>query len=227
MILESGEGVTHCIPIYEGYSLPQAILRSDLGGRTVTDYLVKLLAEKGNKFFTTAEREIVKDIKEKKCYIAKDFDKEIEKIEIEDNDCLYELPDGSSIELKSEKCKATEILFKPKLIGLEEELSLSKLINESIKKTEVDLRRLFYKNIVLSGGNTLFNGIKDRLNNELLQMTPSKNVEIKINADKNRKYCVWIGSSIISNMSSFRNNWMKKKEFEENGACRIHAITRF
>ena len=58
VVLDCGDGVTHCVPVYEGFALPHAITRVDVAGRDITEHLQLLLRKGGYNFHTTAEKEV-------------------------------------------------------------------------------------------------------------------------------------------------------------------------
>lgn len=64
VVLDSGDGVTHVVPIYEGFAIPHSIMRVDIAGRDVSRYLRLLLRKEGYNFNTSAEFEVVRTVKE-------------------------------------------------------------------------------------------------------------------------------------------------------------------
>ncbi|KAL5022846.1 hypothetical protein ScPMuIL_002001 [Solemya velum] len=220
VVLDSGDGVTHAVPIYEGFAMPHSIMRSDIAGRDVTQYLRLLLRKEGHNFHTSAEQEIVRTIKERACYLSINPLKE-ESVETEKSQ--YTLPDGSTIEIGAARFRAPELLFRPDLIGEEFE-GIHEVLSYSIQKSDMDLRRTLFANIVLSGGSTLFKGFGDRLLSEVRKLSP-KDIKLRISAPQERIYSTWIGGSILASLDTFKKMWVSKREYNEEGVKAIHRKT--
>uniref|UniRef100_A0A8C6MFI5 Actin related protein 1B n=1 Tax=Nothobranchius furzeri TaxID=105023 RepID=A0A8C6MFI5_NOTFU len=155
VVLDSGDGVTHVVPIYEGFAIPHSIMRVDIAGRDVSRYLRLLLRKEGYNFNTSAEFEVVRTIKERACYLSlnpqKDETLETEKVQ-------YVLPDGSPLNIGPARFRAPELLFRPDLIG-DESSGIHEVLAYAIQKSDMDLRRTLFSTIVLCGGSTLIKGL--------------------------------------------------------------------
>ncbi|KAG7148862.1 Actin-like protein like [Verticillium longisporum] len=226
IVLDSGDGVSHAVPVYEGFAMPSSIRRIDVAGRDVTEYMQTLLRKSGYVFHTSAEKEVVRLIKESVTYVAHDPRKEekewiqrsgdqpktaeyvlpdghkLKRSGDQPKTAEYVLPDGHRLKIGAERFRAPEILFDPEIIGLEYP-GVHQIVVDAINRTDLDLRKSLYSNIVLSGGSTLTKGFGDRLLTEL-QRLAVKDMRIKIFAPPERKYSTWIGGSILAGLSTFR-----------------------
>ncbi|KAK7479204.1 hypothetical protein BaRGS_00029548 [Batillaria attramentaria] len=214
--VDVGEGQTQVMNIYEGYTNPEAIESMNLGGADLTEALQKLLRQRAYNVGDPSDAITVRDIKEKLCYVALDFEKELRDAECGlTTDEKYELPDGQVVNLSTERFTVPEILFQPSLIGKQMK-GLHTLVFDCLQKCPIDTRRDFYCNIFLVGGSTMFPGMAERMQKEIQALVPPA-AKVKVIAPPERKLSVWIGGSILASLSTFQSWWITREEYDESG----------
>lgn len=235
VVVDSGDGVTHVVAVYDGYVPPNLIRRLDVAGRHVTQYLIKLLLLRGYAFNRTADFDTVRQIKEKCCYVAHNID--TERALAQETTCLMEsftLPDGRVIKLGRERFEAPEALFNPSLIDSEKS-GMADMVFEMIQSADIDCRADYYKHIVLSGGTSMYPGLPTRLEKDLRDRYVKdilkgnaermKKIKIKIEDPPRRKHMVWIGGGVFADIMKDQSKvWITKQEYEEQGLRCINKL---
>lgn len=228
VVIDSGDGVTHMVPVYDSVIMTHLAKRLDVAGRSVTKNLINLLLRRGYSFNRTADFETVRQIKERHCYISYDLDLD-KKLATETTSLVefYELPDGRVIKIGSERFEAPECLFQPHLIDIEQP-GIGELLFNMIQSVDVHIRSTLFKSIVLSGGSSMYPGFSSRLEKELKQQILFKilkgdasrlnKFKIKIDDPPKRRLLVFIGGTVLASIISNNEQlWISKKEWEEEG----------
>lgn len=216
LVLESGEGITHAVPIYEGFAIPFATIRLDMGGRDLTEHLAhSLLAEKGLENMEV-NLEAFTRLKEKKCFVSYDFDASVkEHQKKEQKELALVLPDGTELYIADQVFRVPEALFQPNKID-KDFYGIHEAVYQAILKCNPAIRKDLYNNILLTGGNTMFKGINNRLFKEISALAPST-VAVKTKAPQERKQTTWVGGAVLTGLASFKNMWIGSKDYNEYG----------
>lgn len=229
VVVDSGDGVTHIVPVYEGYALPFLTKRLDVAGRDITRYLIKLLLLRGYAFNRTADFETVRQIKEKLCYVGHDLNIE-RRLALETTVLVekYELPDGRVIKVGAERYEAPEALFQPGLIDAGDGGGVSELLFDVIQKADIDIRPDFYNHIVLSGGSSMYPGLPSRLERDIRRLylervlkgdeSRLEKFKCRIEDPPRRKHMVFLGGAVLAGIMKDKDSfWMNKNEWQEEG----------
>jgi len=238
-VLESGEGVTHVVPIYEGVVLVNAIARLNLGGKVLTECFEKILRERGWTLEDYEERQVtsdglnltttavhlqVRNIMERLCYVALDFNHE-SNVAIENTSEVegkIELPNGTAITIGTERFFLPELLFEPELADLEEESVVDATFN-SIMKCDEYMHQEMLASVVLSGGCTMFPGFRERLAKDLAALAPTS-FEVNVLAlEGNEKNTAWVGASVVASLDEFQDMWISRDEYDKKGPSIVHT----
>jgi actin, other eukaryote len=220
IVIESGLNETNVVPIYEGYALPQATLKLPIGGEEITNFLITNLKNSGIDLPYSKEFEVAQELKEKHCYMSTDYQQELNSVGLNPGihkEC--ELPDGSKIMLSVERFKSPEILFQPLLVGVDQ-AGIHELAYNAAQKCDGDIRRQLFANIIISGGNTIFPKIKEKLMRDIKSLAPN-NYDIIVKAPPERKHLSWIGGAILSSLEKFRM-WVGRSDYDEFGTAVVH-----
>ncbi|KAH9589105.1 Actin family [Trypanosoma melophagium] len=232
--VESGEGISHCTPIFEGYALPKANRRVDLGGRNITEFLVRLMQRRGYSFNQSSDFETVRRMKESFCYAAVNNELEkrlaLETTVLEQN---FILPDGSSCSIGQERFEATEALFQPHLIDIECD-GLSTQLWNCIQAADIDVRAELYSHVVLSGGSTMFPGLPSRIEKDMRELFLTKalkgdrtrlgHFKLQIEDPPRRKHMVFLGGATLAALTVDQPEmWFTRAEWQEGGASAVRA----
>ena len=227
LVLDVGDGVMHACPVFDGFSIREAARRVDFGGRDVTAYLQTLLRQNGVFLDTSAEFDIVRQIKEQRCAISTTPVRSVDDVQSQKSSkertsrTRHRLPDGTDVELGDEQILAPEALFHPALVGRECS-GVVGVASEAIRKCDVDLRRDLYGNIFLAGGSTLFANFCNRFLADMTKHTP-KDCKVRLMAPANRLLTAWIGGSCLTQLPNFKDLLIKKGDFLEEGERILHS----
>ena len=185
LVIDSGDGVTHVFPVADGFVIGSCVKHIPLAGRDITKFVLQELKDRKEPLPSEDALEIARTIKEKYGYICKDPVAEFKKF-----DEKKQLPDGTwvtsnkfkkyvhkptnggpsvEIDVGYERFLGPEMFFHPEFIHQNWKSPIDQVIDDAIQSCPIDYRRSLYKNIVLSGGTTLFDGFDKKLNKLLKQ----------------------------------------------------------
>jgi actin-related protein 3 len=241
-VVDSGDGVTHVIPVADGYVIGSSIRHIPLAGRSITDFIQRTLRERGEPIPPEDSLEVAKKIKEDHCYVSQDIVKEYEKF---DRDPAKRFGKATfkhsrtrapyTVDVGYESFLGPELFFNPEIYSSDFTKPLPEIVDESILNSPIDCRRGLYRNIVLSGGSTMFHNfhkrlqqdIKDRVHGRMeanlakLKLRPDnapQELKVKVVAGDYQRYAVWLGGSMLANSGSeFHRVCISKAQYEEEG----------
>jgi actin beta/gamma 1 len=214
--IDIGESVTTIVPTEEGRIIKAGVIRTNFAGRQLTNYLGRLMTQRGYYLNRSSDVASTSKIKEKLCYVPLNYNKEIyESTTHSKFRKTTELSDGTPIMLDYERFQCPEALFQPSFVGLEMP-GIHQLLYESINKTDMNLRKMFMGNIFLVGGSTLFPGFADRMYQEMTNLAPP-NMKVRIISAPDRRYTAWYGGSILASLTTSAKMWITKQEYDECG----------
>ncbi|KAK6454416.1 actin-related protein [Scheffersomyces xylosifermentans] len=241
-VIDSGDGVTHVIPVAEGYVIGTAIKNIPLAGRDITLFIQSLLRDRGeaDTSLQTAEK-----IKQQFCYVCPDIVQEFNKFDQYPTEkfaqYIVEYTERKAkVDVGYERFLAPEIFFNPEICSSDYLTPLPTVVDQVIQSSPIDVRKKLYKNIVLSGGSTMFKDFGKRLQRDLkgivnervqrserLSGVQSSGVEVQVISHKKQRYAVWFGGSLLAQTAEFKSYCYTKSDYDELGPGIVRNFSLF
>lgn len=249
IVIDSGDGVTHCIPVAEGYVIGSCIKHIPIAGRNITYFIQSLLREREPNIPPEQSLETAKAIKERFCYICPDLAKEFEKYDKNPSKWIKQYIGRNNItknpfevDVGFERFLGPEIFFNPEMANSEFLAPLSEIVDDCIQNSPIDVRRPLYKNVVLSGGSTMFRDFDRRLQRDIQRIVNArlktsyslsqgrlepKPIDVQVLSHHMQRYAVWFGGSMLASTSEFYSTYCHTKaQYDEYGPsiCRHNPV---
>jgi actin-related protein 3 len=247
-VVDSGDGVTHVVPVAEGYVIGSSIKHIPLAGRDITQFVQTLLRERQEPVPPAQSLEVAKRIKEQFSYVCPDLVKEFLKYDGSPEKWFKQYNGKHDVTKKPftadvgyERFLGPEIFFNPEIFSSDFLTPLPKIVDDTIQTCPIDCRRGLYKNIVLSGGSTMFKDFGKRLNRDVKRSVDfrikrseqlsggkmkSAPIDVQVISHHMQRYAVWFGGSMLASTPEFYNVCHTKAAYEEIGPsiCRHNPV---
>jgi len=247
-VVDSGDGVTHVIPVAEGYVIGSSIKHIPLAGRTISQFIQTLHRERGENIPASQQLDIAKRIKELYSYVSPDLVKEFSKYDTE-RDQWFKVYKGINevtkqpfdVDVGYERFLGPEIFFNPEIFSSDFLTPLPEVVDNCVQSCPIDTRRGLYKNIVLSGGSTMFKDFGRRIQRDVGKFvkvrqekseallggtTKGQPIEVKVITHSMQRYAVWFGGSVLASTPEFYTVCHTKSQYDEFGPsiCRYNPV---
>ncbi|KAG4305217.1 hypothetical protein PORY_001387 [Pneumocystis oryctolagi] len=241
-VIDSGDGVTHVTPVADGYVIGSALKHIPIAGRDITYFIQSLLRDRNepDTSLKTAEK-----IKEEYSYVCPDIIKEFNKYDREPDRFQKHVVESALdkkviVDVGYERFLGPEIFFHPEIASSDFLTPLPQVVDSVIQASPIDVRRGLYKNIVLSGGSTMFKDFGKRLQRDIKHIVDARirkseerscaksgGLDVNVISHKKQKNAVFVGASLISQAPEFLSYCHTKKDYEEYGPQIVRRFAIF
>jgi actin-related protein 3 len=236
-VIDSGDGVTHIIPVVEGYVIGSCIRHIPLAGRDVTNFVLQQLRDRGEALNPDDALVVAKKIKEMYCYICPDLVKEYQKYDTDPS--KFRQFKGKNpktgveytVDVGYERFLGPEIFFSPEIFSSDFTKPLPDVVDDTVQACPIDTRRPLYNYITLSGGSTMFTHFTKRLERDIGRKVKERYdfqvkkypgmtlraVDVHVITHPFQRFAVWFGGSMLASQPEFLGYFHTKAQYAEQG----------